>query len=136
MSRYGQICVRPYQFIFLQLIVSLYFYAVHILYICVIDLLSISVHICVYVSISVHICASLCQGSARDQPICIHICAYVVCIHLYLCVLDLYQCIYDNFSTFLCISVHISKHESISVHMCVFVCIANICQYLSIFVHL
>ncbi len=54
MSRYGQICVCPYQVIFLQLIVSLYFYGIHIF---------------VYLSICVHICAYLCiSNRVGDNP--------------------------------------------------------------------
>ena len=50
MSRYEQICVRPYMLIFLQFICTEMDYVVHICaYLC------ISVHICAYLCISVYI---------------------------------------------------------------------------------
>ena len=111
--------------------------------------MSISVHMCVsvYISEYLFICVYLFiwlyllissadqlgnPGSTQDQPTCVHICAYVVNIHSYLCISDLYQCIYAYICTYPCISVHIQLLVSISVHMCVSVYIVNICQYLSI----
>ena len=49
MSRYEQICVRPYMLIFLQFICTEMDYAVHI---------------CAYLCISVHICAYLCISNS------------------------------------------------------------------------
>ena len=85
--------------------------------------------------VSVDIISRLTQDQPRINP-CVHICAYVVNIHSYLCVSDLYQCIYAYICTYPCISVHIQLLVSISVHMCVSVYIVNICQYLSISVHM
>ena len=86
MNRYEQICVCPYQLIFLHFIWS--------------DIMSLTWDMDFLPSISVHICA------------------------------------YKSISVHICVYVYIQTLVSISVHMCVSVYIANICQYLSISVHM
>jgi hypothetical protein len=72
MNRYEQICLCPYEFIFLQLIISLYLCAVPppgiSVYICA--YIMYAVHICVYLMISVYLCRKIHHcgvlDSARD----------------------------------------------------------------------
>ena len=101
--------ICPYLYLSISINICAYLYIC--LYLCICLYLFKYVHICSYVYICSYDC--ICQygqqapRSAQDQPICVHICAYTVNIHSYLCVSDLYQYIYAYIRTYLCISVYI-----------------------------